>query len=120
MYSRTNGDTLLHAAARYGSTEITKSILAKATYKNPKNKEGDTPLHEAAKRGFLEVLSIRTMQIRIGINSWDMKTTGKLRKDCHFLNVRSLCFVFNHNAVLMYFKKCCWIFIVGLDYTVVK
>ena len=34
----------------------------------------------------------------------NMKTTGKVRKDCYFLNVRSLCFVFikklfNHSAV---------------------
>ena len=53
---------------------------------------------------FLEVLAIRTIKIRIGENNWDMKTTGKVRKDCYFLNTRSLCFVFikklfNHSGV---------------------
>ena len=55
LNSRTNeGDTPLHAAARYGHTEIVKFILANVVDKHPVNDYGQTPFFEATKNGFKE------------------------------------------------------------------
>ena len=40
-------DTPLHAAARYGHTEIVEFILANVVDKNPVNEDGVTPFHAA-------------------------------------------------------------------------
>ena len=56
LNSRTDeGDTPLHAAARYGHTEVVKFILSNVVDKNPVNDNGDTPLRETTKNGFMEI-----------------------------------------------------------------
>ena len=67
-YSRLNEDTLLHAATRYGRTEVVKFILSKVIDKNPENEDGDTPLHEAAKNGSLEICKLIYLHINRGLD----------------------------------------------------
>ena len=67
LNSRTNeGDTPLHAAARYGHIEMVKFILANVVDKHPVNDYGQTPLCESTKNGFKEIQ--RLFSSKRGIN----------------------------------------------------